>query len=627
MKRLVVAVAVVASAGARISFAAASSAESDAVTRKDDTSADAQHPASLEQLKLSPYERETVEIVLKQRALEVEPNPEGKVLEGVDVVTLDVFEPRDPVPGFFDVFHTTTRSRIIERELLFNPGQPWTKWRVAETARRLRGIRQLSLVLIVPVRGSDSEHVRALVITKDVWSLRLNWNLRYKSGRLEYLLLQPSEENIAGTHLRLAGLYEYDVLTDSFGGTASHQRVLGTHLAFLASTSVVVERGTGNVDGTIGSLSFGQPLYSSDVNWAYGTSLVWSNRIVRWLAPAANGALVLRRYDSPLTPNNDHLPWEYKARQLNWITYVTRSFGMKNKADVSFGLETLQNRFESDGNQAGYDPRVVSNFMTTQVERSNTRIGPYARVDAYRNEYVSLLDVETLGLQEDFPIGYAAVLKTYAASKSAQSSRDLVGVAAGASYTWPLDNGLTSIWAIHNLELTPSAQQNDASIQGGVRVVTPFVGPLRLVYDGGAFARYHDYLHVRYSLGGDTRLRGYPSQFFIGSNFVTSNLELRTRPLRLWTVLMGLGAFYDVGDAFDKWDAIRPKHSVGLGIRALFPQLQRIVGRLECAFPLDRPDMPGQHWNNVDVMLTIDGQAFLYPSLVTRGSPLTARPQ
>ena len=115
---------------------------------------------------------------------------------------------------------------------------------------------------------------------------------------------------------------------------------------------------------------------------------------------------------------------------------------------------------------------------------------------------------------------------------------------------------------------------------------------------------------------------GYPSQQFIGSNFVTSNFEIRTRPLRLWTILFGLAGFYDAGDAFDDWHQIRPKHSVGLGFRGLFPQFQRIVGRLECAFPLDRPIVPGQHWGSVDVLLTVEGQPFATPQLVSRGSPL-----
>ena len=299
-------------------------------------------------------------------------------------------------------------------------------------------------------------------------------------------------------------------------------------MSFLASTSVVVERSTGNVDGTVGSFSFGHR-----------------------------------------------------------CTHLTSA-----------------------------------EFLTRQVERSDTRIGPFARLDLYRNEYVSLVDVETLGLQEDFPIGYRLLLKGYAASQRAQSSRDVMGVVAGLSYTWPLQNGLAMAWGIHSLEATPNSNQNDAVIQGGVRVVTPFVGPLRVVYDGGALSRYRDYLHVRYALGGDTRLRGYPSQYFIGSNFITSNLEVRARPLRLWTVLFGLAGFYDAGDSFDNWQSVRPKHSLGLGIRAPFPQFQRIVGRLECAFPLDRPTLPGQHWGSVDVLLTVEGQPFATPQLVSRGSPL-----
>jgi len=30
----------------------------------------------------------------------VDPHPQGKILEGVDIVTLDVFEKRDPFPSF-----------------------------------------------------------------------------------------------------------------------------------------------------------------------------------------------------------------------------------------------------------------------------------------------------------------------------------------------------------------------------------------------------------------------------------------------------------------------------------------------------------------------------------------------
>ena len=573
---------------------------------------------------LSRYEQDALDSVLESHGWQLEPEPEGKVLENFEIVPLDVFEPRDPAPEFLNWFHTRTRLPVIEREILMRRGQPWIDWRAAETARRLRDLRQLSLVLVVPIKGSDAEHVRALVITKDVWSLRLNSGWRYKDGRLEYLLLEPSEENVAGTHLRIAGLYVYDRVTNSYGGIVSHPRILGTHLSFLASSSVVVDRNTGAVDGTTGTLSFGQPLYASDTKWAYGTTIQWSDRIVHWLVPDVHGNLVQRTYDSPLSARYDHLPWEYRTRNWYWITSVTRSFGLRSKQDISWGLEAQHHLYSSDAAQAGYDPVVVNDFFSKQVERSDTRFGPFARIDVYRNEYISLLNVETLGLQEDYPIGYRVLLKGYTASQTAQSSRNLLGMVTGLSYTLPFKDGLAMAWGLHNWEWTSNAGQNDAVVQGGVRIVTPTLGPLRIIYDAGALSRYRDYLHVRYSLGGDTRLRGYPSQEFIGSNFFISNLELRTKPLQLWTLLFGLSGFYDAGDVWDKWQDIRPKHAMGLGIRGLLPQFQRIVGRLELAFPLDRPSLPGQHWGNVSVMLTVEGQPFAPPELVSRGSPLVA---
>lgn len=571
---------------------------------------------------LSPYERETLDLVTKEHQWQIDPQPEGKLVEDFEIVTLDVFEPRDPAPAFLNLFHAKTRPHVIEREVLLRRGQPWVGWRATETARRLRNLRQLSLVLVVPIRGSDDRHVKALVVAKDVWSLRLNSAWRYKEGKLEYLLLEPSEENVFGTHLRVAGLFSYDRDTNAYGGVVSHPRVLGTRLAFAASSSAVVERKTGSIDGSVGALTFQRPLYASDVKWAYGTALQWSDRVIRWLVPDESGALVRRRYDSPLTPGDDRLPWEYHSQNLYWITSVTRSFGLKDKQDVSWGLEVLRSRHASSRNQAPYEPAVVGEFLSKQVERDDTRFGPFARFEAYRNQYVSLLNVETLGLQEDYSVGYRVLLKGYTGSRAAHSSRTLLGTVAGLSYTRPFNDGLATIWGIHGWEWSSEAGTNDAVVQGGVRVVTPTLGPFRLVYDAGALTRYRDYLHVRYALGGDTRLRGYPSQQFIGSNFVVSNLELRTVPLRLWTVLFGLTGFYDMGETWDHWNEFRPKQSLGFGVRALFPQFQRIVGRLECAFPLQEPHKPGEHWGPLGFMLVMEGQPFGPPELLTRGSPL-----
>src|SRR5512133_1798433 len=160
---------------------------------------------------LSQYERDILATVLRERHLELEAHPEEKGIEAVEVEPLDVFEAADPAPGWLNWFHSTTRSAVIEREVLLRTGQLYDQRLVDESARNLRKLKPLSLVLIVPVRARDSKRVRLLVITKDVWSLRVDTAYSSRNYGIERLALQPSEINLFGTHLALAARYEYDV--------------------------------------------------------------------------------------------------------------------------------------------------------------------------------------------------------------------------------------------------------------------------------------------------------------------------------------------------------------------------------------------------------------------------------
>ena len=163
----------------------------------------------------SPYERQTIDEAVARLHVEVDPHPEGKVLEGVDVETLDVFEKRDPLPGplmrFANWFHATTRHYVIEREVLVSPGAA-----LGPVAGRRDGAQpaRAPAALARPHHPAPSAappaSVRLLVITKDVWSLRLNSNYTFENGRLEYLFLQPSEENLIGSHQQVYGNFVLD---------------------------------------------------------------------------------------------------------------------------------------------------------------------------------------------------------------------------------------------------------------------------------------------------------------------------------------------------------------------------------------------------------------------------------
>src|SRR5262249_34283042 len=164
---------------------------------------------------LSDYEKESIRIGLEKMHAELDPNPEGKWVEDIDVVPLEVFEKRDPVPRFLNWFHVTSRTTVIEREVLVRPGERYDRARVEESERNLRDHRQVSVVLISATKGSSPDRVRLLVVTKDVWSLRLNWEPVFYNGKLRSIVLQPSEENLVGRHKLLNATVGVGTLTYS----------------------------------------------------------------------------------------------------------------------------------------------------------------------------------------------------------------------------------------------------------------------------------------------------------------------------------------------------------------------------------------------------------------------------
>lgn len=575
----------------------------------------------------SDYEQETINLVKAERHAHIDAAPEGKWIEAIDVVTLDVIEPRDPASRFLswlNWFHATTRESIVRREVLLAPGQRYEQRLVDESERNLRAIRQLSLVLIIPVRGSHPDRVKLLVITKDIWTLRLNSNFRITNGQLEFLFLQPSEENLLGRHYSVSAQYLLEPDTQSIGVRWANRRLGGSRIETLASGNVILNRNTGRTEGSFGDFFYGQPLFSTQTEWAWGTELQWRNEVTRLFR-----GLDQVRFDADATPRSDRLvfgpvviaetgiPYEYDTQLLFWQTSVTRSFGYRNKTDLRWGLEANRRAFSTE-RLARFDPIAVREFTDEEVPTSDTRIGPFAQLNAYSADYIQVLDVETLGLQEDIQLGHSLFLKAYPAAKVASSSRDLLGMAAGLAYTVPLGRGFMRAYGTSRIELAGTESQSDARVETGVRLVTPSFAIARLVYEGALLHRYLNYLNARTTLGGDTRLRGYASSAFRGKDVIASNVELRSRGVSLWTLQLGAVAFYDSGDAFDGFDDLNMKHGVGFGFRAVVPQLQRVVGRLDVAFPLSRVSRL-EAPSPVNIVLTLEGQAFDLPVI----SPLS----
>jgi len=253
----------------------------------------------------------------------------------------------------------------------------------------------------------------------------------------------------------------------------------------------------------------------------------------------------------------------------------------------------------------------VDAFTRAHVPTSDRRVGPFLQYRGYTSNYLRVLDLETLGLQEDFRLGHDVAVRVYPIRQELGSSRNFLGTYAGAQYTVGLGDGFARVAVSSTIEAEANGIA-DGMIDADMRIVTPRLGFGRLVFDAGAVNRYRNYLNRTSFLGGSGRLRGYPSNYFSGKDLVAYNFEFRSRPVEILSCQLGGAAFFDAGHAANGMDHLRPKHSVGFGFRVLFPQLDRLVFRGDIGFPLEERRDPKVRPFSVTVAFE---QAFSVPSI------------
>jgi hypothetical protein len=539
------------------------------------------------------------------RVLGAEPDrddaPDGKRIESVDVARLSVFDDDDPVPDLLNIFHAQTREHAIRRELLFRPGERYDAERVQETLRNLQSLPQFGVVVIVALHGSRPDRVRVVVIVRDVWSLRLNYQFQGTSNGLNYLFVNLSEDNLAGTRTRVGSLFTLQPDRYSLGALVVHPRVAGSKVDVYALGRVFVNLDTGKAEGSQATLSVYRSLISLADKWAFLAGAGWTIEQTRVYS------------DRRLVISEEGVPLSYHTSVVRGGAEVTRSFGQRQKFDLTFGTELVRRAYDAK-RAPDVSLDTYEAFVRHELPVSDTRLSPFVMLEHKTSRFLATRDVETLSLQESFSLGQMAALRVYPALRGLGSSRDLLGTVAWLGYTFPWDNGLVRAVGNSSIEQADSGR-SQASGQVALRVVSPRLGFGRLVADSALVSTYRNYLNRKLVLGGDSRPRGYVSAIFRGASGFATTLELRTFAINILSARIGAVAFYDVGGTGDSVKDITLHQSVGAGFRILFPQVNRQCFRVDWAAPLtagrgrvpDRP-LPG------GVFFTF-GQAFDLPKV------------
>lgn len=524
------------------------------------------------------YEERLVGWGLAQHNRDIETEPEGKRLEAVLVAAEDVVAESDPYPNVLNLFHVRTREEVIRREVLLEPGELYSSALAEETARNLRKLNIFSAVRVVPVKGEAPGTVSLLIITKDIWSLRVSQDFEVVGSFIRYLRLQGTEANFLGLNQRLAIDFLLRPDTVSLGQTYINRRVAGSRWYFGETASVIFGRESGQPEGTRGAVVVQRPLYSLSTPWSVSTSASWNVATTR----VYRGTEV---WQLPY-PDGEPVPFIYDTRELSAGGSYTRSYGEYHKANVSGGVEAYHRSYAAP-EEAALDDAQREWLRQNHLPRSEDAVYASLSLSAYEARYEVMRGVDSYALSEDFQLGHSVLATVRYAPPVFASAAHYAELGVAGRYRWKWSDALTTVsvggairralgegggWT--NRRWAAELQQFSPQVLGG-----------RFMARGLLDVNIDDLFDRVHLLGGANGLRGAPQDAYLGKRLLLVNVEYRSAPVVFQTLHLGGVLFYDAGSAFDR----RPKmvHTVGVGVRFLFPQFNLYPFRLDFGYVLN----------------------------------------
>ena len=560
-------------------------------------------------------EKQSLKRALIARGLAPDPEPWGKKIDRIEVYNEKVFaEGCDGVWWTFgcDVLkwtvnhiHYTTREFAIRDELTLDVGEVWDQARVEESGRRLRDPLYSSVIALIPVKSTTPGNVTLLVVTRDVFSLRLNTQYTAQQvlgrTRLTNLSISLSENNFLGQRNLVAATMTMDEGAIAVGPQFIDKNVFGSHLTLSASVADILTRHAVapldpvgledahkfHSEGSSSAVALALPLWSLASEWGAGASFSHNFGVARsfgGMAPLAPAGL--RSYDDPNTPGLDMLPYEYRLKVWSANVNVVHQWGTKIKSQLAIGQTVTSQRPSALPDFPG-TPEQLADFERDVFPRSEVTSAPYIEYTLFMPRYRMLHDVSTYDLVEDIKDGPDLDVVLAKGLQWLGSTDNYVKPSASAGWTFPWcrDGFIRPSAGVSMRFQDGTTIDNTADV--ALRVGTPIYRYFRIVAQGEVDTRWHDTQNAFYAIGSDSGLRGYPIGEFIGQRRATGMLELRSMPIAFWVLRFGAVAFYEAGGAANSFGDMQLHQDAGFGLRFLLPQTSRDIWRFDLAFPFD----------------------------------------
>lgn len=548
---------------------------------------------------LTSYERDHVERAATGRGLEPISAKTGTRIDFVTLHRYPVFVDFESIPQFPNYIHILTKKRVIKREVLLEKGTPYQPDLVAESVRNLRGLGVFSLVAATPVRDAKTTRIGLLIVTRDLWSLRLESRFQFTGGHVDRVTAQLTERNLLGRGRLVSARFAMDSFTQSTGGLYVDPRVSGQRYYLTASADAVFRREDHRYDGFKTFLSFGRPFYNLAQRWGFTAWVQYQQMGGRH---TRQGQLLA--YDDPETDDTEFIPRLWHSESVGSEVSASYQAGRRWIFRSSLGLGVLHYVAETvpESGLNGYSLDTQRQFEADVVPEDQRWIYPLVSASLFTNRYRTYRNLAGYALSEDVQLGLSSAIRLRSPLKALGSSVNVLLLGSHLVYR-------SAYWADGLLEVAGGWQSRyrpdesslrDRAYLVRARIASPYLGFGRFV-NRNDWIMYDDSVRAYpLTLGGHNGLRGYASQQFLsfGGRRIRSNVEFRSAPVRFFTARGGLVGFYDAGVLYGGSLETGLRQSVGIGLRMVIPQASRFTYRFDFGVPVD----------GTGFMLTLSGE-------------------
>jgi hypothetical protein len=490
----------------------------------------------------------------------------GAVIGNVLLDNQNIFDLKNPKDDTWlfrlaNRLHTRTRTRIIRDQLLFKPGQRYSRRVLDESERILRADGYFYDAWIRAVKYHDGK-VDVRVTTKDVWTLNPGVNFG-RSGGTNSTGVELSDSNFLGSGVDLSIEHSSNVDRTSNELQVSDAHMLGSFVSVIGTYAELS-------DGYLRELAVQKPFYALDTRWAAGvytigdlqTDSLWDHgQIIDEFKDHHQGAQIYGGLSSGL--------------QDGWVR--------RWSAGVTYDEHDFSPTSEWTG--------------ITALPQDRRFVYPWVQFDLVQDRFERLYNHDEIARTEDFYLGTAFSARVGWAGAGVGSSQTALLYQTNASSGFRSEGGrqlLLLFWDF-NGRMSDWRVQNgvmDAAIRYYVEQSKNWLFFTTLYATKGWRLDLDDQI----LLGGDSGLRGYPLRYQDGTSRALYTVEQRYftdwYPFRLFRV--GAAIFFDAGRTWGTAPLAPPNYGtlkdVGFGGR--FGNSRTGFGNVvhvDVAFPVGAP--------------------------------------